>query len=262
MRHTLFAALLVALLTTPCLAAEAEPEVKAEVKPDAATQKVLDQIAKLTADVKSFSAEFTMPMPAQQGARPMSLKGAFTFMLPESIKMTATAMFGIQTVTISDGKTTWVQMPALGVIAKVDQTAVKKALEEHGVPAQKPQHNIAAPLTMITAGTAKLVGSEKAGDIECWVFEGAPAAAAKAPTAPAGLRKLRVLVAKKDGLARRIAYTDATGKALGEILYSNVKVNVKADASTFAYTPPEGAKVIDQTQQAIMMIKSMIPKKK
>lgn len=248
------AALFAALLAAPCLAAEAE----AEATPDAATQKALDQVAKLTTGVKAFSTEFTMPAP---GAAKTPVKGSLTFMLPENVKMTMPSPFGIQTTTISDGKTSWVLIPAMNVAARVDVTKVKAALEELGLPAKQPQHNIARPFALMKAGTVRLVGGEKAGDIDCWVFEGT-VGGADAPGAPAALKKMRVLVAKKDGLARRVSYIDAAGKPMMELRYDKVEVNPKVDADFFQYKPPEKATVMDKTELTIQMLKSMIPKKK
>jgi outer membrane lipoprotein-sorting protein len=239
------AVLFAALFAAPCLAAE----------PNMTTQKALDQVAKLTAGVKAFSTELTMPAP---GAAKAPTKGSLTFMLPENIKMTMPSPFGIQTTAISDGKTSWVLIPAMNVAAKVDVTKVKAALEELGLPAKQPQHNIARPFALMKAGTVRLVGGEKAGDIDCWVFEGT----AEAPGAPAALKRMRVLVAKKDGLARRVNYIDAAGKPMMELRYDKVEVNPEVGADFFQYKPPEKVTVMDKTEQTILMLKSMIPKKK
>ena len=229
-----------------------------QAKPDAKTQAAIDQIAAKTANVKSFAADFSMTAAGLEA----ELGGRFTFMLPDKIHMTMTNPLGMKQTTISDGKTLWALIPAMKVITKIDMAELKKALKELGLPAQQQQHNIARPFDAMKDGAARLAGDEKLGQTECWVFEGALNLGANAPALTRNLKTLKVSVAKSDGLARRISFTDDAGKARMSITYKNIKVNPDVKPALFDYTPPKDAAVMDHTKQIIMMMKQLVPKKK
>ncbi|MFH1732931.1 MAG: DUF2092 domain-containing protein [Planctomycetota bacterium] len=249
----------VAVLVLLSAALAAAPVLGADqAKPDAKTQAAIDQIAAKTAGVKSFAADFSMAAAALEA----ELGGRFTFLLPDKIHMTMTNPFGMNQTTISDGKTLWALIPAMKVITKIDMAELKKALKELGLPAQQQQHNIARPFDAMKDGSARLVGDEKLGQTECWVFEGALNVGANAPAATRNLKTLEVCVAKSDGLARRISFTDDAGESRMLLTYKNVEVNPDVKPALFDYTPPEGAAVMDHTQQVIMMMKQLVPKKK
>jgi len=258
MRLALFAALLAALLATSCTSdeADAEPKAapKAEAEPDAAAQKeAFDQIAKLTANVKSFSADITMLPAAGEPAGLAPLKGTVTSMPPYRVKMTMAGR-GRKVTMISDGKTTWMVEPATKTVERFDVIKFSRAAKELGQPAHEQRFNIAAPFVHMAPGTAKLVGSHKAGGAECWVLQGKPNASIQATKGAT----VRVLVSKKDGLARRIGYTNPAHNIATGTSYDNAKVNVKVDPSIFTYTPPEGMNVVDRTELRIMVLKMMV----
>ena len=245
----LCAALVIALLATPCLAAE-------QAQPDAQTQAAIDQATAKTAKVKSFSADFSTIV----GDAVADFHGHITFMLPDKIRKST--LGDIELTLISDGKTRWLLVPARKQNRRTDLVELKKAREELGLPMEPEDRNLARPFDLMKHGSAKLTGTEKVGRTECWVFEGAPHAAIRVPAPARNLKKVRICVAKSDGLARRMTFIDWRDDSMMKTTYDNVKVNPDVKPELFRYTPPKGAVVIDRTQHLIMKMKQTVPKKK
>jgi len=248
-RAAALAILLTTLAAAPAFAAE-------QAKPDAKTQAAIDQVAAKAAKVKSFSADFSTIV----GGAVAGFHGHITFMLPDKIRKST--LGDIELTLISDGKTRWLLLPARKQNRRTDLVKLKKARDELGLPMEPEDRNLARPFDLMKHGSAKLTGTEKVGRTECWVFEGAPNAAILVPAPARNLKKVRICVAKSDGLARRMTFIDWVDDSMMETTYDNVKVNPDVKPELFRYTPPKGAAVMDRTQQLIMKMKQTVPKKK
>lgn len=206
----------------------------------------MQSISEKVAGVKTFAADFNLNA---ESAPPMS--GHIDYKVPDHSVMQMQTAVGEQTV-ISDNVTTWVLVPAVNMVSRVDMARVRAALAEMGIPDSKPQHNIANPLAMIDRAKATLVGSDKVDEAEVWVIEG-PAAKMNAKNMPDSDR-IRVYVSKNDGLLRKIEYRRGESIAV-TAKYSNIKVNPDFPKGTFSYEPPRGTQVVDRTDMVIQAVR-------
>jgi len=229
--------------------------------PDEATLAAVKQIETKTATVKGFTAGLAMS--TGSGTQKRTVKGTISFAIPDKLRMTTPMPIGKgDQTTISDGSVTWVLLPAFNTTAKVDMVKVRAAMKDLDVPDQTQQHNIARPLALFKPGTVRVTGIAKVGDTECWVLEGTHGAAGLQGLGVKTIR-VRAHVATCDGLTRQVAFLDGTDpkKARATIEYKAVTINPQFKPGTFAHTPAKDAPVIDQTEQVIGMLKSLLKKK-
>jgi outer membrane lipoprotein-sorting protein/peroxiredoxin len=62
--------------------------------------------------------------------------------------------------------------------------------------------------------------------------------------------RLQILISPADGFPRLWQVVDPAGKALVSMIYKDVQINPELPDGRFAYTPPEGAQVMDMTAMA------------
>ena len=73
--------------------------------------------------------------------------------------------------------------------------------------------------------------------------------------------KSTIVISRKDGLARSITDHSAEGSLYQSVTLSNLKFDTGLEPGTFKYVPPEGAKVMDMTEQVkAMMREGNVPK--
>jgi outer membrane lipoprotein-sorting protein len=223
----------------------------------AAAQDVADvvkQIDKKTAAVKCFTAKFEI---SGKLAGAAAMKGSITFEVPNKFRMSSTLPIGnIAQQTISDGEWTYVLIPAMRSVTKINMAKVRAMLKKLGLPDKQQQHNIAKPLATLKAGTLKLTGAAKADGKNCWVIEGE--AGGGTNQMKVGGVRIEVCVAVDDGLARRITTKGADGKVMMQLTYEDVEANPKLAANTFIYTPAKGVLVTDQTSQIVNLLEMML----
>lgn len=65
---------------------------------------------------------------------------------------------------------------------------------------------------------------------------------------PVPIKTLRVDVGKRDGLVRELVLLDTQGREVLSQRYSQVEVNIPIPEGTFAFTPPEGAQIVDLSE--------------
>lgn len=85
--------------------------------------------------------------------------------------------------------------------------------------------------------TLKLVGEEPLNDEACWVFQGKSPRKLKLAGVP--VSKVRVWIAKSDGLPRKIHLPDEKDLT---IVLRDINVNLPMESETFNWSPPEGVK--------------------
>lgn len=89
----------------------------------------------------------------------------------------------------------------------------------------------------VDEGTLDFLGSQTVGNEVCWVLRGeSPRKLALAGVPPS---KLRVWIAKSDGIPRRIRIPEGNDTML---VLRDVRVNVPIKPTRFQWTPPEGVK--------------------
>jgi len=229
--------------------------------PGSNTATTIRLIRQKTADVKMFSADFSVR--TGDGPEPVTTEGKISFLLPDNIILSTLLADGKgQQVNISDGKVTWAIMPGLDTVTRIDLQKLSRFLRSAGLPTQEPAHNIARPLGVLQPRSAELKRRAKIGNTPCWVFEGNPRATRSRPgNAPRDVARLAVYVGVRDGLARRIVFLDAAGRPTMRITYRNINTNPDLSPADFHYTPPKGVTILDQTDRVISVMKSALQRR-
>ena len=132
-------------------------------------------------------------------------------------------------VTVCDGEYSWTETTIEGQVITLKMPAV-----EHN-----PLEDVH---TALRRGKPALKPDEMVGDQKCVVFE------VDMPTARRDNRAITTFyISKRDGLLIKVTSVDGQGRR-SEMVTDELKVNERIPADRFAYTPAEGAKVMDITQ--------------
>lgn len=83
---------------------------------------------------------------------------------------------------------------------------------------------------------------------DVWIFTAEPA---RGDWLPRSYVSERIVVGKADGVRRESNYDHGDLRGHGSITISNVRLNPELDDSTFHFTPPQGVRVVDDTDKRI-----------
>ena len=131
---------------------------------------------------------------------------------------------------VSDGKTEWQYYPQSAVVYRIT------------TPPEPPGPH--RPFSEAKPETVRFMKRVEGGPEVLLRFEGQPLPAS-VEGAPVPVKQIRVDVAEKDGLLRRMVLLDEKGQEVLTQEYSQVEVNVPIADDQFIFTLPEGVAVMD-----------------
>ncbi|OGV73120.1 MAG: hypothetical protein A3K19_19860 [Lentisphaerae bacterium RIFOXYB12_FULL_65_16] len=217
---------------------------------DPATEKAMADMESKAAEVKTCQADVVSKMKMMN--QDLVSRGTVSFKQPGKCTMEFETEMGamkLKQIIVSDGKTMWTHQPMMNMVTKID---LQKAAD--AVPGAAAG-NLSKPFQGLKRDTISLVGSETLDGVETQVFEATPDAQG-APNNPLPSDgKMKVWLGTADGMVRKVAMADPAGAEVMTQTYSNVKINGDIPDSKFEFTPPEGAQVMDMTEQALKMMK-------
>ena len=133
---------------------------------------------------------------------------------------------------VLNGRTFWIYTPS-----SAPRQAIRLNLDEDGVAGfDVVQQLVNRPrdrFTIASAGSAA-IGGRSARAIQL------------VPKEPGRLTKAVVWVDDRDGTVRQFELTESTG-LVRRVRLSNIRLNATVQASEFAFTPPAGVRVVDQS---------------
>ena len=198
---------------------------------EAALPPEAQQAVERSAAIKSYRMELVLEAREEDGT-PFRLEGKLLFQSPSRrrLEIREAGADSAPQFLVNDGKVEWQHYPQAGVVYRLTQPP----------PTPGPHRPFAEALP----GTVRFV--EKAGTKQepLMRFEAQPLPAS-VEGSPVPVQKIRIDVGEKDGLVREMVLLDAQG---GEVLaqrFTHVEVNVPTSDKDFAFTPPEGAAVVD-----------------
>lgn len=214
------------------------------------TEEVLAKIAKAEAEVKSFESDTRAVHGAGARKREFVVHFAVEFVVKDGepavhrlYRKTQFKMPDGESATmlhVYDGQFMWTETKE-GAAGKVTVTKSNPRTLKKRVNGKLTIGEASVALRMSEVFDLKLVSEEVVDGQKTWVLEG-PRKGGAVPG------KIRIFVGQDDLAARRSIHYDEGGKKNGEVQFTNVKVNQPIEPSLFKYTPPEGAKVDDQTK--------------
>ncbi|MDZ7617301.1 MAG: hypothetical protein U1E05_09865 [Patescibacteria group bacterium] len=219
------------------------------------SEQILARLKTKADAVKTVRANMKMTMAIMGQA--ITMEGSALIAAPGKSRMEMAMNLGgmkMDQIIVSDGATVWTYQPALKMAHRID--VVKVAAETGVEQAGQQAGDLTKPLAGLVPASVKLVRTEKVGDVEWYVFEGAPALP-KMPQIPFKPAKIEVTISAEDGLLRKSVMLDANGKEMISQAYDNVEVNVDIPEERFQFTPPEGVQVTDMTEGVLNMLKTM-----
>ena len=215
------------------------------------TEEVLAKIAKAEAEVKSFESDSRSVMEAGAWKREFAVHFAVEFVVKDGepavhrlYRKTQIKMPDEESVTmlhVYDGEFMWTERKE-GAAGKVTVTKRNPGTLKKRVNGKLTIGEASVALRMSEVFDLKLVSEEVVDGQKTWVLEGPRKGDALPPA------RVRISVGQDDLALRRTIVYDEGGKKIAEVQFTNVKVNQPIEPSLFKYTPPEGAKVEDQTK--------------
>lgn len=240
-------ALLVALLVVQPVSAQETSEEE--------TAAALAAVRNAMAKINSYSMKISMSM--QMMNQQMEISGDMIFLKPDLMKMNMDmpGMQGGKMKMVMDEETAWIHMPMMNMVQKIDKTVFKEIGNVGNM--QMPMMGSNDPLDQLDKETIELIGSEQCDGQSCYVFEGTVEPTARKIAGPMSPHRMRVWMAKSDGLTRKMKAFGEGGQQMMEIVATEVDKSVEVTRADFQFTPPEGAQVIDLTDQMRALFEKM-----
>lgn len=246
-----------ALLAVLMLAALV-PAMAVQSQPTEATRAAVEQVNQAAEAYQAFEADMSSEIFMINP--PMGFTGHMTVLKPDRmrIKTSAPPPQGNMEI-VSDGKTTWTYMPLMNLVQKIDMEVIK-GLPGMTTPGQQIK-DPSKPLEQLDPATVQLIGEETMDNQLCYIFEGMIPADAQKIAGEYAPEKMKIWVAKDDGISRKIESFQKNGTTSMTITFSNVKVLNNLTDADFVFTPPANAEVVDMTQvmQSLMQNLNLNP---
>lgn len=241
----LLGAAMVAALPLRAVEAQEAADVKA----------ALEKIQKAAEEITSFEADLTMAMSVMN--QPITTTGHIAVLKPEKMRMTMTMPPHGDTEVISDGTTTWTYMPAMNMVQKTDNAAMKN-MAGMGGPGRQ-MNDPSKVLEQLEADSLRFVGEETVDGQPCSIFEGKVPEQARKMGQQFAPQSIKVWVAGTDGLCRKMEAVGPSGATMMAMTFSNIKVNAPLPEEQFTFTPPAGAQTIDMSRMMQSMLGNAQP---
>ena len=207
------------------------PRLATALPEEIALPKEARELMAKTEALESYRAQFTLEANEEAG-QPVRLAGTLLFQRPNRRRLEIREGNSPQIahLVVSDGQTEWQQYTRNNIVYRA------KSPEETPGPHR--------PFAEVKAETLHLVQQAGEGHDDWLRFEADPLPSV-VEGSPVPIKTVRVEVGKKDGLVRELALLDTQGREVLTQEYSQVEINVPIPEGTFAFTPPEGAQVVD-----------------
>jgi outer membrane lipoprotein-sorting protein len=211
-------------------------------------ESVEKNIAEKWTALSSMSAKMTMVSEMDMGGQKVSMKAVSTFeYMKEDGKelyrqeMTSEQKFGAGEGTksaatyVDDGEFLWVLQEQMGNKMVMKQ---KTGQMQGNAGGEKMLKDLHERLNL------KLLPDKEVDGADCHVIEGTPKKAA--PMRPA---KELYYFGKDHGLLAKMVGMDADGKETMTLTFSDLEIDPDLDPERFVFEVPEGAQVMDMTEQ-------------
>lgn len=188
-----------------------------------------------SAALKSYRVELVLEAKEEDGT-PFRLEGKLLFQSPSRrrLEIREAGSDSAPQLLVNDGKVEWQHYPQTGVVYRLARPP----------PTPGPHR----PFAEAQPGTVRFIGKAGTEQEPLLRFEALPLPAS-VEGSPVPVEKIRVDVGERDGLVREMVLLDAQG---GEVLaqrFTRVEVDVPTSDKDFAFTPPEGAAVVDMPEE-------------
>lgn len=190
-------------------------------------QQVMQKLGGVTSYRTGFSLEAQ-----EENGQLFQLEGTLLFRVPEQRRLEIWKPGSKEEpqLVVSDGKVEWQSYPIGGVVYRVTNP-----------PAAPGPHR---PFSEVLPGTVQFIGRQETADGKILQFEAKPLPKS-VDGAPVPIKRIRIDVAEKDGLARALVLLDEKGNAVMTQRFFSVKLNVPISDKEFSYTPKQGVAVMD-----------------
>lgn len=231
---TIRGALALALVTfgVPSPGAAQAPRARAASAPGLRTagDSALDRAVAAYRSVRTMRASFEQSLVNPVTSRTTTARGQLLVMRPGRIDLRFTDPAGDRIV--SDGTTLWLYLPSTQP-GQVIRTSAADGAAGLDVSTEL----LTAPRTRfsVSDGGASTVAGRAARIV------------ALVPRTPRAFTRARIWVDDRDGLVRQLELTEASGLSR-LVRFDTLRLNVKASATAFRFTPPKGVRIVDASR--------------
>ena len=212
------------------------------------TRAVMEELDRKRAQVRSYRATLSIKM--EMMGNPVVTTGAVRFRRPGLLRMEMTGSTPVsQSISVFDGKVNWTHQPQINMVAKIDIERIRGEFPDFDV-----NNSVFRPFQGLVKKSIRYVRSTSLNGAEVSVFQGdAKDTASKAGYGQFNPAWGEIWVGMGDGLARKTVMYRDTGVEMMTMEATVEAVNPAIPDSVFAFTPPEGASVVDMTDMTMNM---------
>ena len=226
--RTLLLAALVAAASSPLGAQATTTAGSGAARTASSPQQVVDRAAKAWAKVTTLRAGFEQTVSNPLTGTTANAKGDLLMRRPGRFSVSFTDPAGDRVV--GDGTHTWVYLPSTNP-GQVIKLRSKNAPAGPGI-VDELLTGSRDRFTAADAGTATIGGR-------------ATRAVTMTPATPVQFTKATIWVDDADGTVRQFELVEASG-LVRRVRLTNVRLNASVPASSFTFTPPKNARVVDE----------------